>query len=435
MNKIKSKKPIIFISSLAAIFAAAIPSLGTSVSVSSDLEEIKNDGEVSTTEIVSYVDVFESYYEKATNTLLDNNLEMTFTLDEFCEGYYSYDYDIATYTEKVINHVVEYENNSSLIKTTTLSSSFTSATADYILDADSNPTNTPSSAFSRKPVYTGYNGQTFDYSSLLVGDIIFESKTIIGSIGHTALISDTSHSSYYGSYIQTIESIYPTVSYGFLDDNRMVTFGVKILRVVGTTATRRSKALTFAKAQIGKPYSLNTLRLNTSIDSDGWYCSELIYASWKYAGVDVGVRYYLNGDSYYMGLGCVPWDLVYSYNTYEKGVNGKYYLDIQLVYGSNWQVRIHNNTGSSRTVYYNSKMAFNNDAKNWTSSLKNIKSVTISSGSYKKVSIDTNWFATDITTSILVSGKRYVTYANSLAVWTLDIISLYHSMDIYNNKI
>ncbi len=92
------------------------------------------------------------------------------------------------------------------------------------------------------------------------------------------------------------------------------------------------------------------------------------------------------------------------------------YLPIQNMgkSGINWVIKITNPTISSVTVYYNSKMCNFSDAKNWTN-LSNIKSITLSAGSYRTVLISENWFATSITTSYISSnGIKLISYANNL---------------------
>ncbi len=429
MNKIKSKKPIIFISSLAAIFAAAIPSFSTSSApVSGSNNAIKNINEQSATEVFSYVDVFESYYEKATNALLNNGLEMTLSFDEFCDGYYSNNDDIATYTDNVIDNVINNKKNTSLIKTTTLSASYPD-TADYILKSYTDYTTTPTTLFRRRPVY---DGTTYDYTLLFVGDIVYHTKGNYYCLddGHTAIVTDVSHSSAYGfTYVQTIEAIYPKVSYGFLDDTRMVDYGVEILRVIDTTPSSREQVLYFVNAQIGKTTSVyvDIKRLNTSITSSLRYCSELVYAAYKYIGMDLTMTITSGGKYTNQTNACYPSHIYNSINTYVKGIVNKYFLDLQLAYGSTWTVKIYNNTQMYRYVYYNSKMAFESDAKNWTSLSDNVETF-LDSGKSKTVRITTNWFATSITASIVYDNKRYITYAKNLSG-----NSDGYSMNIYYN--
>lgn len=82
--------------------------------------------------------------------------------------------------------------------------------------------------------------------------------------------------------------------------------------------------------------------------------------------------------------------------------------------GSTWKIKIYNPTSSGKTVYYNSKMCFENDAKNW-SGLSDVKSVYIPANTYVTVYISTNVFATCITTSYINSnGVRVISYANGL---------------------
>ena len=71
---------------------------------------------------------------------------------------------------------------------------------------------------------------------------------------------------------------------------------------------------------------------------------------------------------------------------------------------------------SNQEVYYNSLMCFDNDAKGWTSQLKNWKNnkVTIYYNDYKDVVISENWFATTIAISYVARNTRYITYANGL---------------------
>lgn len=72
-------------------------------------------------------------------------------------------------------------------------------------------------------------------------------------------------------------------------------------------------------------------------------------------------------------------------------------------------------------------MAFESDAKNWTSLSDNVETF-LDSGKSKTVRITTNWFATSITASIVYDNKRYITYAKNLSG-----NSDGYSMNIYYN--
>ncbi len=402
--------------------------------------------EYTTVEVVSYEDILENYYTMACSGIEADGYSVPFTIEQFSDGYYANDYDIKTYTAYVVEYIAELNSMYgeatvaeifSEISTLSSSSSssdddtgFCDGDASYILYSVTDYSCTPKSEFFRAPVYTGYEDKTFDYSQLQSGDIVFETDTVFFDIGHTAIIVDVAHDSEYGSYIQTIEATASGVKYGFLDDNRMVRYGVKILRAVDTTKVRRNDVVYFANMQLGKPYSLRPFELMTDIFSPYWYCSEMVYAAYNFAGIDVGVRYTSDGGDYTMNLGCWPQDIYFSYNTYEISTSGDAYLNVQLVYGSEWTVRVFNNTGADRTVYYNSKMCFESDAKEWKN-LSDEKDVTVSSGGSATFQISTNWFATNIAICYIDGKTRYITYAHDLSCSTSDAMaSKYYTLTI-----
>ena len=412
---------ILFVS-LGFVFPTTTNSQGSAFAV----EKPKTETSFSDTiEVLSYVDVFEEYYDLAKEKIIGNIGVMPFTFEQYCEGYYSYNYSIAYYTDLVVEYAEKYILNKNENISLYDSGSSNPEEADYILTSFNNYVVTPKSVFKREPNYSGYNGNVFDYTTLKNGDIIYETKTFL-STGHTAIISDISHQSEYGYYVQTIEAVQPWVSFGMLDDNRMVQFGVIILRVFGATATQSAEAVSFCFGQVGKPYSLNLLRHNLSYDSAGWYCSELCYAAYKNVGIDIGMKKSKYGLEETISLGCVPGDIYAGYNTYEKCILNGYFVDIQLVCGDRWQVRIINNTGISLYISYNKTMCFENDAKNW--SLSNTNDIRINNGSSTTVTIKENWFATDIAVCVPVGNNKYITYAH-------DLSDDPYSMRVYYSKI
>lgn len=83
--------------------------------------------------------------------------------------------------------------------------------------------------------------------------------------------------------------------------------------------------------------------------------------------------------------------------------------------GTKWNIRVKNPTNHNITVYYNCKMCFENDAKNWTAVGSNERSVVITPyQQYADIQISENWFATHITISYISGSTRYITYANEL---------------------
>lgn len=363
-------------------------------------------------EVVSYVSVMNSYY----NIAISNIENPSISFNDFLNSYYNSNFtqNICDYTLEVAkafgNYTAVYEKlySEGNTKITTFSNDgggSSSGDANYILENSRDYSTTPYTAFARAPIYSA-----FDYSSLKEGDIVWETETILFNSGHNALIVDMNQDSYYGSYIQTVEAVGSGVQRGFLDDQRMVQYRCEILRVKGHTSTKSSNAIYFAELQIGKNYNLNTFRLNTSINSSEWYCSELVYASWKYAGIDIGVK---NGS--YLQLGCLPNDIAQSDNIEKIPMPYYDYLSLSIIAksGNTWSIKVYNPTSLGLTVYYNSKMCFLGDAQNWTG-LSDVKSTYISSNSETTVKITENWFATSITVSYIVGNYRIISYADNL---------------------
>ncbi len=353
----------------------------------------------STEVIVSYEDVFQSYYDtvilEAKLAFKDTNL----SFEEFCDKYYYFDMDIKTYTEAVIDAYVYGEYSD--IPIAKSSSSSSSETADYILD---------NGIFEREPIYN-----YFDYSVIEIGDIIYETDTIFFDSGHIAMITDYAYDSTYGSYYRTVEAVEPTVSNGFLDDTRMIDYRVKILRVVGASTAQINVVRYFMNYQIGKSYSLNPIRLNTNINSSEWYCSELVYAAYKYANIDIGVKKNSSGNDVYLVLGCLPVDIYNSYNTSEVTIPS-FFLEMENMgkSGSYWLIKITNLSSSYISFQYNSKMCFANDAENW-SGLNDLVTRSLYPNTSVTVSIRENWFATTVVAGWLDSeDMRFITYGNQL---------------------
>lgn len=278
-----------------------------------------------------------------------------------------------------------------------------SPTANYILTSFSNPAITPNVYFRQMPTYSG----VYDYSNVRVGDIIIETKTIGENVGHSAFISDIAHTYSGGTYIQTIEAVAQGVSYGFLDDFRMINYGVVILRPINVTNSNIATAYNFQLGQIGEPYDFPiSPRINTSYEAESWYCSELIYAAYLSANVPLLLP---ENNSYLM-----PRDILQSTSCTFCTIGN--YLDLKYIgktSSNKWSMYVFNCSSETVTVYYNTKMCFENDAKNW-SGLSNVSSFTLSPNTYSRVEISTNLFATCCAFSQVVGSDRYITYCKNL---------------------
>lgn len=270
--------------------------------------------------------------------------------------------------------------------------------------------NTPKSEFKRKPRYGLYN-----FDSIRVGDIIYESKVLDG-IGHCAIVSDVSHDSYYGTYIQTIEAVGGGVQYGYLDDYRMYDYGVYVCTPYLVNDVNRGKAVDFCKNQLGKAWWYDTD--DTPIDLDenqqSWYCSELIFAAYYNATgslLQTGVT-----DSGHV----LPGHLYYTWQTADVVKYDELFLRLSIDTSKpKWTINVYNPNHNDVYVCYNTKMCFGNDAINWTNNLKNPGYFTLSACSTLSKNVSTNLFATHVTFSWVYStgtaSVRFVTYVYELS--------------------
>lgn len=280
----------------------------------------------------------------------------------------------------------------------------TGESEDYILKSNEEYDSTPLSFFARAPFYGLY-----DYSNVEMGDIIYEANGSTGSItGHCALIVDVNHDSYYGNYIQTIEAVNPKVSRGFLDDNRMVQFKASILRPVDQTYYIANSAKNFVINQLGKPYQIHT-NINTNINSNSWYCSELIYAAYMFTYIDLS-----NGNSSIV----TPSDILNSPNTYFlEGLSDYLVFRIVSKSGTRWSIEIKNLYRGTVVGEYNTKMCFENDARNWNLN-KDLAMFTLNSGDSCIVTISENFLAGCIVASVQRTYNnvlyRVITYGKNL---------------------
>lgn len=288
---------------------------------------------------------------------------------------------------------------------------------DYVLSNSQDEyakTSTPKSLFKRKPMYYSYY-----LSSIEEGDIVIETNTIF-DVGHAAIISYVSKNSEFEdipTYVQTIEATVDYVYFGFLDDIRMIDYGVEIYRPDTRAVRLIAEAVYFCEDQIGKPYKLKP-KMNISESSPDWYCSELLYAAYKNAGLDMGARRTSDGTVIYLKDAVLPADIVASYNTEKRTINNSF-LELSIVgkSGTSWSINVTNRRYSTITAEINMKMCDLSDGQNWTN-LNDILNVSIPSRSTTNVSIAENYFATTITASYTLTKNnktaRLITYANNL---------------------
>ncbi len=97
----------------------------------------------------------------------------------------------------------------------------------------------------------------------------------------------------------------------------------------------------------------------------------------------------------------------YTQNSIKAGILSKY--------DGKWTVKLTNNTGSKREFYYNQKMCFQGDAKDWTGLSDIARTVTLSNGESTILEIEEYGTATSIVISYTSGSRRYIFYANSLS--------------------
>ena len=138
------------------------------------------------------------------------------------------------------------------------------------------------------------------------GDIMFDPVGMGSSgsgTGHVAIIEGIAYSQTYNkNYIVTIEAN-PNhgVKRGYLDKARFEDHKT-LLRVNGANLQDINDAIFFCLMQLDKPYLLNIFGKHTSINSDSWYCSELVWAAYLWGQNEIDLS---NGAVY----GIMPQDI------------------------------------------------------------------------------------------------------------------------------
>lgn len=377
--------------------------------------------EETTNTIVSYQEVFEYYYSK-----LISNATVEIDIEDFIDLYYAQEKPINEFVDFIVETGVHNLTDDTLLTQeqtnveegiqTTASGllQILSPDEDYILCGEIDNTEyTEGVYFQREPIY-----EAFDYDRLYDGDIIFENASS-SATKHAAFLYNNDQPSAFGEYVQTIEAVASGVQYGFLDDERMVRFGVSIYRVYSSAGSGVvAKAKDFIAAQVGKDYSINFTTTHTDRNSSAWYCSELVYAAYYSAGVDVcsNSNFEFKPSStpclpVYLTQGAITWHVIPNYDYLQIAVNG---FNSALWNSAYWKVTISNYNSKDVVVAYNSKMCNLDDAKNW-SGLSEVKTVTIKANGYATVNIYQNFFATAVAVSFVSGSTRYVTYGSELS--------------------
>ena len=385
-------------------------------------------------QVFSCKDVFEGYYEKYQRSVRIRTLDSEVSFEDFCNNFYQYSYSIEDYTEKMSSHEIPLQKpfatnvfSKTANQISPRSNIIKEAFPDekYILGKDlDNSQPTPKSAFQREPIMSNEN---IDYDEIWEGDFLYETLTDLPT-DHVAFIYEINQPSYYGNYIQTVEAVASGVNYGFLDDTRFVEKGVVIYRVYRAHELGiAGKAKDFISHQIGKNYAgvSDFFSTDVSINENNWYCSELIYAAYYSNGIDLC---YGTGFDHTTEV-CAPVLLT----------TGKFSMEIPLMelnleirivsfessfFNSHWIINVSNPNNHSLTIYYNSKMCFEDDGLKWTN-LNDVNEIVLDAHESENVTIAENFFATSIAFSWCSNGIRRILVGTNLSkdTYTMTLLS------------
>lgn len=342
-------------------------------------------------------DVLIDLYKKAYELTIKQGKPLC-NFEQFKELYAEYDLDDDSFIKEIVRLSNETTNNSCI-------DFYSSSIASYILKDNIDYSSTPASSFRDGfiPDYT-----MFDYSNVEVGDLLIEFKGAVGALtGHVAVVVDVHKSSFNGNkYIQTIESVNGAgVTFGYYDDMRIVNYNTTLYKPkVALTRDQQERIKYFAKSQLGDDYSFNYGDKKTDFNAESWYCSELVYAAYNYAGYNLH-----NMDRVWRD------DFVESEDFVKTPLIRKIDLSIWNCGGSfvGWSIGIRNNNSVDTQIDYNTKMCFTNDASS-RSNLNDLKTITVASNSTAAVSIGFNWFADAIALSYKSGKNRFIMYGNML---------------------
>ena len=136
-----------------------------------------------------------------------------------------------------------------------------------------------------------------------MGDIVYETDGGFAEYtGHIAYVQGCFwDSTFHQYYIRTIEAVLQGVVFGVLEDSRYDFRGDYVYRVTNASPNHLLSSAMFMSYQLGKNWWPKFFGpCDTSVNTNRWYCSELVWAAYYYAGIN------LNGasipDNMYMPL-------------------------------------------------------------------------------------------------------------------------------------
>ncbi|WP_202709290.1 YiiX/YebB-like N1pC/P60 family cysteine hydrolase [Sporosalibacterium faouarense] len=210
-------------------------------------------------------------YKEITYYADTNDIPLNMTFEDFIKDYKEQDYSNAQEYLDVFYSLLQPQSE---IES---SSSSSGGGSSYYYNIG---TSLPSDVH---PDYSKYNLKDV----IKKGDVIYEDNGGFGITGHIAIVEGFHYNSEQDvTYIRLIEAISDGVVRSLLDDTRVDDKDVTILRVDDATSTNITDAISFCSGEVGSSYSLDFAKDTSSSETD-WYCSELVWASYKNQDIDI----------------------------------------------------------------------------------------------------------------------------------------------------
>lgn len=239
---------------------------------------------------LSAYEEFNEAYISFTTQLEEYGYSPITSLEVFAQNYINSEYtSLDEYIQIMIDEELLHQDLVGITKASSSASNVSTQSTVFQAWFDNIGNTLDSINIRSKPDYS-----TIDFRLYLApGDIIYDTRGIVTSItGHIAIIQGRYYSTQYNMYyLRTIEAGPSGVVFGVFDCTRYSTRISYAYYVPSATETQLASVLTFCDAQLTKNYNtlgaLGSGSCNTSIISSSWYCSELIWAAYNYAGINL----------------------------------------------------------------------------------------------------------------------------------------------------
>lgn len=266
---------------------------------------------------------------------------------------------------------------------------------------------------------------------LMPGDIVWDTISSIPGdfadiITHMAMVvnpckrgcyTDLNGVTHFFNFVETIEAFAGGVRFGFLDDDRILECGTRVLRVNGASESTRRGAVEFCLGQYGEAYELNPLELFYDVPGDSrnrWYCTQLVFSAYYQEGYDLTYNSDESFSVVYNGQIILPIqgdDIAAGDCITEVAFNAEFTNKFIKLSEDGMLIRLTNQTSTARVVHYADTLYFFCDALSNYRKIMN-QSVTVYSNSSTSVNISTNLLATTAAVWYKEGNSMYVTLAH-----------------------